>query len=408
MKTTQNHIAHKNTVLAVTVTALRGILLPIAYGAVFQAFLVSLGFSSSLLYINSTILQLALILITPLCSKWADKGHIIKRAVLCHLPTAVLFALYLPICISRDNSLAAFWYLTACCFMQVVVVSLYNIIDYKLPYLIFSADDYGTMLSLGGIICNLISLGIGILISFASGVLGYPMLMFIACCVCIGITLLSAVCVSRLKLLASAEQIQASNLHAAGKVSVFMMFKMPIFARLAPANILRGVSGAATAVMAAVALDLGYDENVITMIISVSSGVSIAAYLFFALASHKFKAQTIIAIGCVLFCLFPLMLLRSTSTVFLLLLFVVLLGRVLVDIGVPYLLRRVVPMDIAAPYNAWRMVLYNIGSITMTAIAAFIPVDMLLITATAAQLLVGISYCFDRELLHRLQAGIIP
>lgn len=404
----QKRTVRSNTVLAILSGSLRSIAALASYGTLFQTFLVSLGFSSSDIYINTTIVQSALIIVTPLCAKWADKGNIIKRAALIQLPTAVLMLFYLPVCLSQDNSPATFWYLTGCCFMHVVVLSLYTVVDYKLPYFIFPVEGYGTMMSLSGVISNLISLGTGMLITAATAVMSFPNLMLIASITSCVMMLVSAWATYRLKMLIHADQMDASKI---GKIkkkeSVFTLFKMPLFARLAPANFLRGVSGAATSVMAAVALDLGYDEGVTTLLISVTSAVTLVGYAIFGVMSRKLNPRLIIGLGAVTILFLPLILLRGSSTLFLAVFAVVLFGRILVDVGVPFILRMAVPVDISGPYNAWRMIIYNAGFVLTTTVAAVIPVDALIVAGTVSQLFVGASYYYDKELRNRLQPGNI-
>jgi len=69
-----------------------------------------------------------------------------------------------------------------------------------------------------------------------------------------------------------------------------------------------------------------------------------------------------------------------------------------VDYATPSLLRLVVPVELAGPYNAWRMILHYTGTVLATSIAAFIPVWLLLLLTMAAQLLSGIHYFTAREM----------
>jgi hypothetical protein len=55
-------------------------------------------------------------------------------------------------------------------------------------------------------------------------------------------------------------------------------------------------------------------------------------------------------------------------------------------------------VEIAGPYNAWRMIIHFTGTILATSIAAAIPVWALLIITMAAQLISGISYFADRNM----------
>jgi Tfp pilus assembly protein PilZ len=65
---------------------------------------------------------------------------------------------------------------------------------------------------------------------------------------------------------------------------------------------------------------------------------------------------------------------------------------------VPVVLRFAVPVDIAGPYNAWRMLLHNGGILIATTVAAFIPVEVLLILTVILQLYSGIQYFTAKEL----------
>ena len=84
--------------------------------------------------------------------------------------------------------------------------------------------------------------------------------------------------------------------------------------------------------------------------------------------------------------------------VFLAVFALVYLGRTLVDYSVPALLRAAFPVQIAGPYNAWRMLLHNGGTLLATTIAAFIPVTWLLILTVVFQLFSGLHYFFAKEL----------
>ena len=62
------------------------------------------------------------------------------------------------------------------------------------------------------------------------------------------------------------------------------------------------------------------------------------------------------------------------------------------DNAVPALLLQTVPAAIAGPYNAWRMILHLFGTLLGTAAATVIPIPLMLILATALQVLSGSVY----------------
>jgi hypothetical protein len=177
----------------------------------------------------------------------------------------------------------------------------------------------------------------------------------------------------------------------------FAIFREPIFYRMIPANLFRGFSYGTTTVMAAVALDLGHSQSAATALVSVQSGAMLLGCGLFALSVRVMSPRTVTLLGSLTFCLLPLMLIRN-ELLFLILFAVVYFGRTLVDYATPSLLRLAVPVEIAGPYNAWRMIIHFTGTILATTIAAMIPVWALLMLTMIVQLLSGISYFTDRQM----------
>jgi hypothetical protein len=69
-------------------------------------------------------------------------------------------------------------------------------------------------------------------------------------------------------------------------------------------------------------------------------------------------------------------------------------GRTFIDYGVPTMLIRIVPVEFAGSYNAWRMVLHQGGSFIATTVAAWLPIPVLLILALLSQGFSGIYFLF--------------
>jgi hypothetical protein len=87
----------------------------------------------------------------------------------------------------------------------------------------------------------------------------------------------------------------------------------------------------------------------------------------------------------------PLLLINN-SLLFLIIYTVIMVGRTLVDYGVPSMLLQVVPVEIAGPYHAWRMALQNAGMLLATTLATVIPVPYLLAMTAVFQLISGLSF----------------
>ena len=385
-----------NKLRAIFALALRTAALLACTGPIMQTFLASLGFSSRFIYINTTLVQAANILTSSLCAQWADRGSVIKRSAICEIPHALLYLCYIPLCLWKSPSFASFALLTGICLLQSACIALYTICEYKLPYFIYGPKDYGTVLAISGIVSSLISLGAGILITRLSRVMDYSELMMWACIVSFGMMGISALLHALQKPIQQMHTPteQSSGLPAGSSLTIF---REPDFYRMIPANLLRGFAYGTTTVMAAVALDLGYDAGISTALVSFQSGAMLLGCGLFALSIRFLSVRTVMLLGSSLFALFPLMLVRSEG-LFLLLFSLTFFGRTLVDYATPSLLRLAVPVEIAGPYNAWRMIIHFTGTILATAIAAVIPVWILLLLTMTAQLISGISYFADREM----------
>lgn len=390
---TMDNRLRNNKIRSIFALALRTAALLACTGPIMQTFLASLGFSSRFIYINTTLVQTANIFTSSLCSRWADRGSVIKRSAICEIPHALLYLCYIPLCLWKSASFTSFAILTGICLLQSACIALYTVCEYKLPYFIYGPRDYGTVLAISGIVSSLISLGAGILITKLAGFMDYSTLMLGACTVSFAMMGISAVL--------HALQKPISQLHApaekaaAAGGNVLSIFRKPIFFRMIPANLLRGFGYGTTTVMAAIALDLGHSQSAATALVSVQSGAMLLGCGLFALSVKFISTRTVMLAGSITFALLPLMLIRSES-LFLILFAVVFFGRTLVDYATPSLLRLAVPVEIAGPYNAWRMILHFTGTIMATSIAAVIPVWALLWLTMTAQLVSGISYFSDK------------
>ncbi|MBQ6719972.1 MAG: hypothetical protein IJN20_06465 [Oscillospiraceae bacterium] len=383
-----------NKLRSIFALALRTAALLACTGPIMQTFLASLGFSSQFIYINTTIVQLANILTSFLCAQWADRGSVIKRSAICEVPHAILYLLYIPLCLWKSTSFTSFAILTGICLLQSVCIALYTVCEYKLPYFIYGPKDYGTVLAISGIVSSLISLGAGLLITRLASRMDYSQLMLWACVISFFMMGLSALLHVLQKPIAQPSLAHASQ---TGKVNLLSIFRRPVFYRMIPANLLRGFGYGTTTIMAGIALDLGYGQSISTALVSVQSAAMLLGCGLFALSVRYLSPRTVMLAGSVTFLLLPLMLIPNPA-LFLILFSLVFFGRTLVDYAAPSLLRMAVPVEVAGPYNAWRMILHFTGTILATSVAALIPVWLLLLLTMLAQLISGIHYFSAKEM----------
>ena len=373
---------------------LRTVALLCVTGPIMQTFLASIGFSSQWIYIHTSIVQAVNILTITLCSTWADQGSVIRRTAFVELPYALLYIFYIPLCLWKSASLMSFLLLTGICLLQSVCIALWTVCEYKLPYYIFSPREYGSVLSIGGIVGGLISLGTGVMITRLSGMLSYSTLMLSACVVSLVLMLICTAFHLGLKPISDAP---ASSGPAGKKISQLEVFRYPLFRKMIPANLMRGFGYGTTTIFAAIALDLGFDQSVSTALVSAQSIAALAGCSLVGVCLSFMPARFVTLAGSLTFALIPLMLIPNRF-VFLAVFALVYLGRTLVDYSVPAILRAAIPVQIAGPFNAWRMLLHNGGTLIATTIAAFIPVTWLLVLTVVFQLISGLHYYLEKDL----------
>lgn len=388
--------SRKNALLTITAGAARTIALLCSTGPIMQIFLSSLGFSSQLIYIHTTIVQAVNVLTIFLCSQWADGGNLIKRTVIVELPHSILYLCYIPLCLWKSASPAAFILLTLICMLQSISVALFTICSYKLPYYVYSPAEYGTVLAVSGLVSSALTLFSGIAVTWLRSFLTYSQLMLYACIVSAALTLLSALLHWRYKPITNPFFQQPAKKEQP-KLPISTLLHYPLFFELIPANFFRGMGYGTMSVMATIALDLGLGESVSLSLVSIQAVATIAGCLGFTVFSHRISLRFLILVCTLTYIPFPFIL-TANKGVFYFAVAAAILGRTFIEYAVPSLMRYVVPVDIAGPFNGWRMLLHNAGTMTATAIAAFIPVDWLLVLTMVLQLIAGISYYLNSGL----------
>mgnify|MGYP002514845147 CR=1 FL=1 len=142
-----------------------------------QTFLSSIGFTEQQIYMHATMFQAVNVLTILLCARFADTKNVLLRTALVQLPGALLFLGYLPLCLSRDVSAASYVWLLVISILQSAVFALHTVCEYKIPYYIYRADAYGSVLAVCGIISSVVSFAVGSAMSALSTRYSYPSLM---------------------------------------------------------------------------------------------------------------------------------------------------------------------------------------------------------------------------------------
>lgn len=387
-------ITEKNKLLYTVSYALRSAALLSATGSLMQTFLTVIGMSTESIYIHTSAVGAINVIIILLFARFADSERMIVRCALVQLAGAVLFLGYLPLCIINGASPVSFILLLATGCMQSVTTALHTVCDYKLPYYIFKKDEYGAVMAFCGILSSGISFGVGALMTALSVNTKYSVLMLFAFIISFVFTAIAAVLTLKLKNIAEAEEtVKIIEKPLSRENGILAVIKMPVFLKLIPANLLRGFASGMTLVFAVIAADtLHYSEQITTAFVSVQAVSGLIGCALFGFMSKRISPRIAVFSGSLTFLLLPLILIPERPFLFLALTGIIMLGRTLIDYAVPSLLLYAVPADAAGPYNAYRMILHNGGSLLATSLATVLPIGALIAVGAVSQIISGLVF----------------
>lgn len=386
-------ISDKNKLLYIISYALRSAALLTATGTLMQTFLTVIGMSSERIYIHTSAVGAVNVIIILLFARFSDT-NVIKRSALVQLSGAVLFLFYLPLCIKEQATSFEFVLLIGAGCMQSVTIALHTVCDYKLPYYIFRKDEYGSIMAFCGILYSVISFAVGTVMTALSVKTDYRMLMLFAFIISFLFSGVGAYLTIKLKNISETEEtVKPLTLSEKKKSSVLSVIKTPVFLKLLPANLLRGFASGMTLVFAVIAAkNLGYNEQITTACVSVQSAASLIGCAVFGIFSKRVPHRISVFAGSLTFLLLPLIFIPQRPVLFLVITGIIIFGRTLIDYAVPSLLLYAVPVEIAGPYNAYRMILHNGGSLLATSLAAVLPIGFLIPTAAIMQTISGLIF----------------
>lgn len=364
-----------------------------ATGTLMQTFLASLGLAADKIYLHATVTQAVNVATLLLGSRWINGENALRRYAAASVPYGLLFLAVLPFCLRQEPGGEVFFWLVLIGALQAAAIGLRTVSSYIQPYLLYPAEDYGPLQALSGILSSVASLALGGLVSWLAQRIRLPVLMSWACCVSAGLLILEAVLTLLLRPIGDTAKPGApEKAKAAGTLR--QTFTHPAFYTLALPSLFRGFASGTTTVFAATALALGFREAAVTNLLYLQSAASLVGCGLIGLLSRRMSVRYPVLAGSLSFLLLPLFFLGN-DRVFLAAATLVILGRTLVDYGVPVLLRRAVPIGIAGPYNAWRMILHTGGSLIATTVASLVSAPVLLAVTVLFSLLSGGGFFFS-------------
>lgn len=396
MDTALRQRVRKNKQLSLVVYTFSAAAALTATGTLMQTFLATLGLPAEQVYIHATVTQGVNVATLLISSRWITSNNAIKGYALATVPYALLFLAVLPFCFGQEDTGRALFWLILIGALQAATVGLRTVSSYIMPYLLYPAEDYGPLQSLSGIISSVFSLALGALISLLTTQMPFSVLMTGACIISAVLTLAEAVLTLRMRSIVP-RQVQTVPVAKKQSASLKETFCHPVFYTLALPSLLRGFASGTTTVFAAMAFALGFDETLTANLLYLQSAAGLVGCGLIGLLSRRISVRYPVLLGSLSFLLLPLFFLGS-GPVFMAAATAVIVGRTLVDYGVPILLRRAVPIEIAGTYNAWRMILHSGGTLIATTVAAVIPAEALTAVTVVCSILSGCSFFLSRAI----------
>lgn len=367
-----------------------------ASGTLMQVFLNSMGFSASQIYMRTTVTQAVQIGVNLTCTRIGNRGSFFRTFALIVALEGLLYGCYVPLCLHMSADLSAYLILLVIGILNALATGLTALLNYKLPYLIYRPEDYGKVSAATGILSSVIQMTMGLLMAWLAARFTYQVIMPWVFPIA-GLLIMLSGLINFLYLPLEDPKVLLGSKPEEKKNSgtVWQVLRRPIFYQLAIPCVFRGFSAGMVGVLAVVAAaDLGYSEQITTTMVSVGAGAQLLGCTLFGLLSSRVCPRYMISISSTSFLCLPLLLIPDSPMLFLCLYAVLMVGFYIDIYSVPDLLFRVIPANIAGTYNAYRLMLHQLGMLLATTIASILPSGVILPMALCFQVISGSCFCF--------------
>ena len=390
----EKKLSSRNMALFTAKEAIYVAVTPTLWGAIMQQFLLSRQVSDFLVGLHASLVSVVYMVSTMLFAGLSERTTTpLKHCTRVMLALALFSAAYLPI---------TFWDLgpTATILLVALLTVLLHffhsckyIYDYRINYQIIEPNRYGTMVFLSSALTGVGGVAFSWLFSYMidHNTGGNPYFIFMVLTVVL--LLATALINGRIKAIYPLPAVKVARKTLIQQLKE--VFHEESFRKLLIPNLLRGVTLSVTGCIVLIAKVMGIDESgraKIPLAIALATALASVVYL---VLSKKLSVGAINIVGGALTCALIFLPWNHTWG-FLIVVFVGILGRIIVDNAVPTMLFPIIDPKIAGSYNAWRCVLYGACSIVVTPIISAL-VDVvhplwLLIPGTVTYLGVTIWY----------------
>ncbi len=368
--------------------------------SVIQILLTELGIPSTSIGWYTSLLSTVNMVTNIGFSAYADRCGNLKRVIaLLYLSIGGCMLLLIPLCLARGLSAnTTFFLIAAVCLVQMVFITMYGVLSYKMPYSTIDIRQYGRMSAVGGIINGIASTVSSY--ALAEYLERYPYHIVLAVgfgvgsiCAVISAVIVSTYDMSRGKALKTVSDKPEkapvfSGLQILLKEKDFRCMILPNFCR----GIHMGMLGMATVI----AVSCGFDTAMAGRLVTVSFLAGIAGSAFYAVVSNRIESRKLCLIGSLITST-GIFLPFCTDTVFMAVYFIIMAGKIMIDYGVPSQIYAKIKPEIACLYQTWRLIVTTAGSIFAAAVSGYfieyISLTGFIVIASVCQVFSGICYC---------------
>lgn len=368
-------------------------------GAVAQNFLLYIGLSVGQVSVYTSVLQVAQVLaMLPLCV-FGDKMKRVRAVnaiILYFMPIIFLSFLFIGSPILKT---AQAKYAIALIVGTVVYLAygVYNVFCYKLPYYLFDMQKYGKISSIGGMLSG--SIGIFITFLMSTLVKRFDYLAVTSCFFILGILFYigaaTLCCLFKLH--------KPHFEHETKQTASFKgLFKLPVFYKLIPAHVLRGIGNG----IVLLAVIIGSDTGILNTETAVTASflysvATVVGYFIYTLSEKKLGSNGLLFYsGALTAVTAPLCVCFGNLETFFIFYSLNNIFNVIYSMAVPVTITKIVPFEMMGKYTSARMLLFTFGS----ALPGFFMESLLSSVGGTATLLIGGVFLLASCLLYSIVA----
>ena len=362
-------------------------------GAIVQTFLLLIGFSESEVYLYSTLVQLAQVAMMFVMIFITDRLE--NKRLVCAISN---FLIVIPVAIfilgAANPDIVSEWYIILLFATSIAThggVGMYMVMSYCLPYKLIDIAEYGRFTGIAGALGGCITFGLSSLHTVMVSNFDY-----LAATVWFFVLALVSALLSGVLLLW--KDIPTDKNGIPPKTSGFIdAFKNRDTYNLLIPNFTRGLATGVFNVIAVIAISSGIATPAsATYITIVTYLAAFLASLAFTFLYNKIPIECLIIVSTVgVFLALPFVISRG-FVIFILLMFIALFFKNIIDAAIPTALVRIIPEAQIGAYNSVRMLVFTaaqaVATAIMTPMVNLIGYMGALIFAALMQLLCGVGH----------------